>query len=62
MLDMKVGDKCTVEGVGLSAKGHLLIDGKSIRTGRKLKVKRMAEFVAKETYKDKTTKPVILEV
>ena len=43
----KTGDKFTIEGLGKSARGHAVVDGKSVKSGNKLKVVKPFVFTVK---------------
>jgi hypothetical protein len=42
---LKNGDKFTIEGWGKSARGHEVRNGRSAKTGRKMKAKTLQVFV-----------------
>jgi nucleoid DNA-binding protein len=44
---LQKGDKFTIEGWGTSARGHQVRNGRSAKTGRKMKVKTLQIFVVK---------------
>jgi ATP-dependent protease HslVU (ClpYQ) peptidase subunit len=46
--DLKRGDKITIAGDGLSARGHVVIGGLSVKTGRKMNVKTLRVYVVTE--------------
>lgn len=59
---LEAGDRVTFDGVGLSARGHLVINGRSVKTGRKMKVTTPTVFVV--THKQEYAKiiaPAILK-
>jgi hypothetical protein len=41
---LKPGDFFTVEGCGKSAKGHTVMGGRNVTTGRKMKVKTLTRY------------------
>jgi hypothetical protein len=41
---LKTGDKFTIDGCGKSARGHIVINGRSVKTGRKMTVKNLTLF------------------
>lgn len=43
----KTGDKFTIEGLGKSARGHTIVNGKSVKSGNKLKVVNPFVFTVK---------------
>jgi hypothetical protein len=45
---MKHGDKFTIEGIGYSKKGHLVVNGRSTKTNRKMKAVRQVVYEVKD--------------
>lgn len=45
---LKKGDVFTISGYGKSDKGHDVVNGKSVKTGRKMKVKEQSVFTVKK--------------
>lgn len=41
---IKNGDKFTIDGCGKSPRGHVVLNGKSVKTGRKMRVKTLFKF------------------
>lgn len=46
---LQEGDKFTIEGWGKSARGHQVRNGRSVKTGRRMKVKSLQVFVVTGT-------------
>lgn len=42
---LKHGDKFTMDGCGYSARGHVVLWGRSVKTRRKMKVARLAKYI-----------------
>jgi hypothetical protein len=53
MEEIKQGVSLTFEGFGKSARGHMVINGKSVKTGRNMKVVEPTVFKVVQTIPDK---------
>lgn len=43
--ELQKGDRFTIEGWGTSAHGHQVCNGRSVKTGRRMKVRTLQVFV-----------------